>query len=171
LRLFIKALFTVIFAITITVVVSLFIVIISNNHLLTFNSVLSGVMLTVGTLLIILGLGLIIYTNKSFLTIGKGTLVPLDPPKNLIVAGVYRYVRNPMIIGALTLIFGEALIFASIGLFVLFLMIFTVNHIYFVYSEEPGLTKRFGKDYIEYKNNVPRWIPHVTQWEKDKNTE
>jgi len=91
-RLFNKALFTVIFAITITVVMSLFIVIISNNHLLTVNSVLSGVMLTVGTLLIILGLGLIIYTNKSFLKIGKGTLVPLDPPKNLIVAGVYRYV-------------------------------------------------------------------------------
>ena len=99
--------------------------------------------------------------------IGKGTLVPLDPPKNLIVAGVYRYVRNPMIIGALTLIFGEALIFASIGLFVLFLIIFTVNHIYFVYSEEPGLTKRFGKDYIEYKKNVPRWIPRLTPWEKE----
>ena len=98
-RLFIKALFTVIFAITITVAVSLFIVIISNNHLLTFNSDLSWVMLTAGTLLIILGLGLIIYANKSFLKIGKGTLVHLDPPNNLIVDGVYRYVKNPMIIG------------------------------------------------------------------------
>jgi protein-S-isoprenylcysteine O-methyltransferase Ste14 len=56
-------------------------------------------MLTAGTLLIILGLGLIIYANKSFLKIGKGTLVHLDPPKNLIVDGVYRYVKNPMIIG------------------------------------------------------------------------
>lgn len=128
-------------------------------------------MLTAGTLLIISGLGLIIYTNKSFLKIGKGTLVPLDPPKNLIVDGVYRYVRNPMIIGALTLIFGETLIFASIELFVLFLMIFTVNHIYFVYSEEPGLTKRFCKEYIAYKKNVPRWVPRLTPWEKDNNTE
>jgi protein-S-isoprenylcysteine O-methyltransferase Ste14 len=152
-KLFIKTLFTVIFAITVTVILSLLIVIISNNHLLAFNSVLSGVMLTLGALLIILGLGLIIYTNKSFLKIGKGTLVPLDPPKNLIVNGVYRYVRNPMIIGALTLIFGEALIFSSIELFVLFLLIFTVNHIYFVYSEEPGLTERFGNEYTEYKKN------------------
>jgi len=87
----------VIFAITITVMVSLFIVIIFNNHLLTFNSILSGVMLILGTLLIILGL--VIYNNKSFLKIGKGTLVPVGPPKKLVVDGVYRYVRNPMIIG------------------------------------------------------------------------
>ena len=85
-KLFIKALFTVIFAITITVVVSLLIVIVYHNHLLAFNSVLSGFMLTLGALLIILGLGLIIYTNKSFLKIGKGTLVHLDPPKNLLVS-------------------------------------------------------------------------------------
>jgi protein-S-isoprenylcysteine O-methyltransferase Ste14 len=170
-KLFIKALFTVIFAITVTLVVSLLIVIISHNHLLTFNSDLSRVILTLGALLIISGLGLIIYTNKSFLKIGNGTLVPLDPPKNLIVSGVYRYVRNPMIISALTLIFGESLIFASIELFTLFLLIFTVNHIYFVYSEEPGLTKRFGKEYITYKKNVPRWVPRLTPWEKDNNTE
>ncbi len=167
-RLFIKALFTVIFAITVTLIVSLLIVIISNNHILTFNSVLSGVMLILGTLLIILGLGLIIYTNKSFLKIGKGTLVPLDPPKNLIVDGAYRYVRNPMIIGALILIFGEVLIFASIELFISFVMIFIVNHIYFVYSEEPKLIKRFGEDYIEYKKNVPRWIPRLTPWKMDE---
>jgi protein-S-isoprenylcysteine O-methyltransferase Ste14 len=76
-----------------------------------------------------------------------------------------------MIISALTLIFGETLIFASIELFTLFLLIFTVNHIYFVYSEEPGLTKRFGKEYITYKKNVPRWVPRLTPWEKDNNTE
>jgi protein-S-isoprenylcysteine O-methyltransferase Ste14 len=45
------------------------------------------------------------------------------------------------------------------------------NHIYFVYSEEPGLAERFGNEYTEYKKNVPRWIPRLTPWEKNKNTE
>lgn len=167
-KLFIRALLTVIFAITAIFAISLFIVIIFNNQLLAFNSVLSGVMLTLGTLLIILGVGLVIYTNKEFLKIGRGTLVPTAPPKKLVVAGVYRYVRNPMIIGGLMIIFGEALIFASIELFALFVAIFSINHIYFVYSEEPGLVKRFGDDYIEYKKNVPRWIPRLTPWKKDE---
>lgn len=167
-KLFIRALLTVIFAIAAIFAISLFIVIIFNNHLLTFNSVLSGIILTVGTILVILGVGLVIYTNKEFLKIGKGTLVPVAPPKKLVVAGVYRYVRNPMIIGGLMIIFGETLIFASIQLFILFVVILVMNHIYFVYSEEPGLTKRFGSDYVEYKNNVPRWIPRLTPWKMDE---
>ena len=118
-RLFLRALLSVILAITFIVTISLFIVIIFNNHLLAFNSVLSGVMLTVGILIIILGSLLISYTNKAFLKIGKGTLVPLAPPKKLVVAGVYRYVRNPMISGVLMIFLGEALIFASIQLFVI----------------------------------------------------
>jgi protein-S-isoprenylcysteine O-methyltransferase Ste14 len=127
-------------------------------------------MLTLGILIIILGSLLIIYTNKAFLKIGKGTLVPVAPPKKLVVAGVYRYVRNSMISGVLMIFLGEALIFASIQLFVFFLVMFGINHIYFVYSEEPGLVRRFGEDYIEYKKNVPRWIPRLTPWDK-KNEE
>ncbi len=125
-------------------------------------------MLAVGTFLIVLGLGFVVYTNKSFLRIGKGTLAPWDPPKKLIVAGAYRYVRNPMISGVLMIVLGETLIFASIELFVLFILFFIVNHVYFVYSEEPGLLKRFGNDYAVYKKNVPRWIPPLTPWEMDE---
>lgn len=167
-KLFIRALLTVIFAITAIFAISLFIVIIFNNHLLTFNSVLSGVMLIIGCLFIILGVGLVIYTNKEFLKIGNGTLAPTAPPKKLVVAGAYRYVRNPMIIGGLMIILGESLIFASIELFILFIVIFSINHVYFVYSEEPGLVKRFGGDYVEYKKNVPRWIPRLTPWKNVK---
>jgi protein-S-isoprenylcysteine O-methyltransferase Ste14 len=75
-----------------------------------------------------------------------------------------------MISGVLMIFLGEALIFASIQLFVFFLVMFGINHIYFVYSEEPGLVRRFGEDYIEYKKNVPRWIPRLTPWDK-KNEE
>jgi protein-S-isoprenylcysteine O-methyltransferase Ste14 len=123
-------------------------------------------MLIIGIFLIVLGLGFVVYTNKSFLKTGKGTLAPWDPPKNLLVKGSYRYVRNPMISGILMIVFGEALIFSSIELFILFILFFIVNHIYFVYSEEPGLIKRFGNDYVEYKKNVPRWIPRLKPWDQ-----
>ena len=89
-------------------------------------------MLTVGALLILLGVGLVIYTNKEFLKIGRGTLAPTAPPKKLVVAGVYKYVRNPMIIGVLMIILGEALIFASIELFVFFVVIFSITYILFI---------------------------------------
>ncbi|MCZ3365969.1 MULTISPECIES: methyltransferase family protein [Methanobacterium] len=96
-------------------------------------------MLAIGTFLIVLGLGFVIYTNPAFFRVGKGTLAPWDPPKKLVVAGAYRYVRNPMISSVLMIVLGEALIFVSIELFILFILFFIVNHVYFVYSEEPEL--------------------------------
>ena len=163
-KLVIRALFSFILPITVVVIIPVLVILNFNNHLLAFNSALSGAMLAIGTFLIVLGLGFAIYTNKAFLRIGKGTLAPWDPPKKLVVAGAYAYVRNPMISGLLMVILGETLIFASIELFVLFIFFFIVNHIYFVYSEEPGLVKRFGDDYVIYKKNVPRWIPRLTPW-------
>jgi len=167
-RLLIRALFSLVLPITIIVIIPLFVILRFNNHLLTFNSVLSSILLILGLLLIFLGLLFVFYTNKSFLEIGKGTLAPWDPPNKLIIEGAYRYVRNPMISGVLMVVLGETLIFSSIELFLLFILFFIVNHIYFIYSEEPGLTKRFGNDYIEYKKNVPRWIPRLTPWNVKK---
>ena len=164
-RLVIRALFSFILPLTVAVIIPTLIILGFNNHLLIFNLALSGAMLAIGAFLIVLGLGFVISTNKAFLRIGKGTLAPWDPPKKLVVAGAYRYVRNPMISGLLMVVLGETLIFASIELFTLFILFFIVNHIYFIYWEEPGLVKRFGEDYIAYKKNVPRWIPRLTPWE------
>ncbi len=163
-RLLIRALFSLILPVTITVIIPVLVILGFNNHLLAFDSALSGAMLAVGTFLIVLGLGFVIYTNQAFFRVGKGTLAPWDPPKKLVVIGAYRYVRNPMISGVLMIVLGETLIFASIELFILFILFFIVNHLYFVYSEEPGLVKWFGDDYILYKKNVPRWMPRLKPW-------
>lgn len=167
-RLIIRTLISLILPIIILLILPIIVIYSFNNHLLGFNTILSSIMLITGFLFIILGLGFLIYTNKSFFKIGKGTLAPWDPPKKLVIADAYRYVRNPMISSVLIILLGEALIFSSIELFALFIFFFILNHIYFVYSEEPGLIKRFGNDYIEYKKNVPRWIPHLTPWEKEE---
>jgi len=59
---------------------------------------------------------------------------------------------------------GESIVFGSLGILICFLLFFIINHIYFIYSEEPGLAKRFGDEYMTYKRNVPRWIPRLRPW-------
>lgn len=110
------------------------------------------------------GLGLMIPTVTMFLTVGKGTPAPWDPPKKLVVRGVYRYLRNPMISGVILFLLGEALLFRSwqiAGWAVLFAL---GNMIYMPLVEEPGLERRFGADYRIYKKNVPRWFPRWKPW-------
>jgi protein-S-isoprenylcysteine O-methyltransferase Ste14 len=118
-----------------------------------------------GVICVILGLLLMVATIRLFVTIGKGTLAPWEPPQKLVVRGVYRYVRNPMISGVLLVLLGESLLTASLPLFSLFIVFLVVNSVYIPLSEEPGLVKRFGEEYLTYKRNVPRWIPRLTPWE------
>jgi protein-S-isoprenylcysteine O-methyltransferase Ste14 len=117
-----------------------------------------------GGALICLGLVLMVATIRLFMKVGKGTLAPWNPPQRLVVRGVYRYVRNPMISGACCLLLGEAVLAASLPLLGLFALAVIVNVVYIPLSEEPGLAKRFGDDYLIYKQNVPRWIPRLKPW-------
>lgn len=113
---------------------------------------------------VLLGLALMVWTIRQFITVGRGTLAPWDPPKKLIVHGVYRHFRNPMITGVLCVLLGEAAIFNSLALLGWFALFLTVNLIYIPLAEEPSLASRFGDDYAVYKKNVPRWIPRLTAW-------
>jgi protein-S-isoprenylcysteine O-methyltransferase Ste14 len=115
--------------------------------------------------LIIGGLYLLGITIKMFDRIGQGTLAPWSPPQQLVVQGIYRHMRNPMITGVLLMLLGESILFGSIWLYLWFLLCLIVNHFYFIKSEEPGLVKRFGDEYLRYAENVPRWIPRRTPWD------
>lgn len=128
----------------------------------------SPVFLSVGLLVLAAGLALFVATARMFLLIGKGTIMPWDPTRKLIVAGVYRYVRNPMILGVLLVQAGLAIIYASWRLGLVALLFWVINSVYFTASEEPGLVKRFGAEYEEYRRNVPRWIPRRTPWHPTK---
>ena len=118
----------------------------------------------VGTILIAIGLFLLVKTVVLFARIGQGTLAPWNPTQRLVVQGVYRYVRNPMISGVCFILLGEAIAFWSLPLLVWFGIFFTANSIYMPLSEEPGLAERFGDEYREYRRNVPRWIPRLEPW-------
>lgn len=117
-----------------------------------------------GALSVWLGFTLFVWCLNLFTIIGQGTLAPWDPTKKLVVAGPYRHVRNPMISSVALMLIGQSLFWGSLvialwaGTFIL------INHIYFIFLEEPGLEKRFGENYLNYKANVPRWVPRLGPW-------
>ena len=115
-----------------------------------------------GLLLIAAGFALWLWTVRLFARIGEGTLAPWDPTRRLVVAGPYRYVRNPMIGAVLLVLIGEAAVFGSRGLLIWSAAFVAINWVFFVLHEEPGLERRFGDEYREYKRAVPRWIPRPT---------
>jgi protein-S-isoprenylcysteine O-methyltransferase Ste14 len=118
----------------------------------------------VGLMILSIGLAIMILTVRMFIQLGEGTLAPWSPTRKLVVFGLYRYVRNPMILGVSMVLLGESILFRSYRIAVWLAFFFLTNHFYFLLSEEPGLEKRFGREYVEYKRNVPRWIPRLTPW-------
>jgi protein-S-isoprenylcysteine O-methyltransferase Ste14 len=124
-----------------------------------------AILIAAGIAVIAFGLYWLVMTIRLFIEVGKGTLAPWEPAQKLVVQGPYRYVRNPMISGVFISVLGLALLFGSIGVLIWAAVIFVINHFYFIYSEEPGLRQRFGEEYVEYCNNVPRWIPRLKPWD------
>ena len=125
------------------------------------------VLLILGAACIGSGLALAVATIRLFVTTGEGTIAPWDPPQRLVIRGLYRHVRNPMITGVCFILLGESLLAASLPLVGLFAFGVIINVIYIPLSEEPGLARRFGDDYLAYKANVPRWIPRLMPWKGD----
>ncbi|MCK5096583.1 MAG: isoprenylcysteine carboxylmethyltransferase family protein [Desulfobacteraceae bacterium] len=122
------------------------------------NLIKAGDLQYFGILPIIAGSIVSLWCSFDFIFIGKGTPVPTDPPKKLVVFGLYRFVRNPMYIGILILLFGEAVLFKSFILIYYTTFIFCLFQIFIIGFEEPSLHAQFGKEYEEYCNSVPRWI-------------
>ena len=102
---------------------------------------------------------------RRFVTEGRGTLAPWDPPRRLVVRGPYRYMRNPMISGVVLVLFGEALLLLSRSHLVWALIFLGINSVYIPLLEEPGLARRFGEGYREYCRHVPRLLPRLRPWE------
>ena len=112
----------------------------------------------IGTLLFLIGILIFFHCSYLFIKKGKGTPAPMHPPQKLVPDNIYKYTRNPMYIGYLSMIFGEVFLFGRLSLTIYAaIMIFTI-HSYVVLFEEPKLEKRFGESYKDYKRKIPRWI-------------
>ena len=129
------------------------------------SSPLNLLPITVGLLLIGVGLFFLVWTVSLLARVGRGTLAPWDATKKLVVVGPYRHVRNPMISGVFFMLLGEAVLFGSVPLLGWFIIFVLTNAIYIPLSEEPGLARRFGEEHIRYKDHVRRWIPRLRPWD------
>jgi protein-S-isoprenylcysteine O-methyltransferase Ste14 len=94
----------------------------------------------------------------TFVTRGRGTPAPFDPPREFVASGPYRYVRNPMYVGAAGVILGAGLILSSPSIVLLTLLFLAIMHLFVVLHEEQALAMRFGDSYLRYKSSVHRWL-------------
>ena len=131
-----------------------------------FRPALFGVDLTriFGGILIIAGAPGIVDSFARFALEGLGTPAPIAPPQKLVVSGLYRYVRNPIYIALVAVIFGQALLFGDWRLVWYGAPLWLFFHVVVVIFEEPALKETFGAEYERFRSNVPRWIPRLTPW-------
>jgi protein-S-isoprenylcysteine O-methyltransferase Ste14 len=106
-----------------------------------------------------LGIGIYLWCLWDFATVGRATPAPIDPPRTLVVRGLYRYVRNPMYLGVLLVLVAHVILFASRPLLLYALAWLGVVHLFVVLYEEPALTRRFDGSYEQYRAAVRRWVP------------
>ncbi len=112
-----------------------------------------------GGLLLAVGASIYTWCVWDFAVVGRGTPAPIDPPKTLIVRGLYNYTRNPMYVGVLCVIAGWALLFDSWNVTLYGLCVAIGFHFFIALYEEPHLRKVFGPAYDDYCSRVPRWLP------------
>jgi len=111
-----------------------------------------------GYAVIAIGAAIYAWCTWNFIVTGRGTPAPEAPPRELVSVGLYRYSRNPMYVGVVTVLFGEALLLGSWHLVAYAACIVTAFHLRVLFYEEPNLRRLFGAAYGRYCAGVPRWI-------------
>lgn len=107
------------------------------------------------------GAGLLGICIWEFAHRGRGTLAPVDPPKHLVVQGLYRYVRNPMYVSVTTILLGELLILRTTAFLLYCAGWLVAVNLFVIGYEEPVLRHKFGASYERYTESVGRWIPRI----------
>jgi protein-S-isoprenylcysteine O-methyltransferase Ste14 len=118
---------------------------------------------SVGLLLLLLGWSGLLYCVRDFIRRGRGTPAPYDAPRDLVTAGLYQVVRNPMYVSVILAVLGQAIWFWSAAVLQYAAWIALGFHLMVVLYEEPALARQFGDSYTAYRARVPRWIPRVGQ--------
>jgi len=121
----------------------------------------TGPVFGAGCLLLLLGVSIYTWCVWYFATFGRGTPAPIDAPKKLVVRGLYRYTRNPMYTGVLTVILGWAMLFGAFELVLYALVVGACFQLFVVFFEERQLRAAFGSEYEAYRAQVGRWLPRL----------
>ncbi|MGE5279931.1 MAG: methyltransferase family protein [Deltaproteobacteria bacterium] len=114
----------------------------------------------VGGACVAAGYALAVWCVMLFIHVGEGTPLPFAGPRRLVIAGPYRVVRNPMVLGTVLFLLGDGLAMGSRGILYYACLVFFVMHL-FVLLEERSLERRFGAAYHAYRRQTPRWWPKM----------
>jgi protein-S-isoprenylcysteine O-methyltransferase Ste14 len=112
-----------------------------------------------GAVLMAAGAMLVLACGVLFTAHGRGTPAPFDPPRQFVAFGPYRWVRNPIYVGGVTLLVGFGLWRQSSSILLLAVALALALHLFVLVVEEPGLERRFGENYLRYKRMINRWVP------------
>jgi protein-S-isoprenylcysteine O-methyltransferase Ste14 len=116
-----------------------------------------------GMFVVAIGTAIALWCVFTFVFVGKGTPAPFDPPRKLVIRGPYRFVRNPMYIGAGMTLAGAALYYESLSILIYACLFFVITHLFVVLYEEPTLRRTFGDEYEAYCRRVRRWRPRPSK--------
>src|SRR5260221_649584 len=122
-----------------------------------------GPVLWLGGVVIVIGAAIYFRCAWEFAVRGLGTPAPIAPTKFLVTTALHRYVRNPMYLGVLGVLLGEAATFRALVLLEYAAFCFAAVYLFVLFYEEPTLRRQFGESYEEYRRSVPRWIPRFSQ--------
>lgn len=120
----------------------------------------------VGVALLLLAVPVLVSAFVRFVVEGVGTPAPVAPPRQLVVGGLYRYVRNPMYLAVVTAIVGQALLLGQPGLLLYAALVAAATALFAHGYEEPTLASQFGARYEAYRRAVPAWWPRLHPWEQ-----
>ena len=110
------------------------------------------------------GLVILIGAFVRFVREGSGTPAPVAPTDRLVIGGAFRFVRNPMYVAVVTILFGQSVLFVSATLLIYALVVWATMAAFVRWYEEPVLAARYGREYEDYRRNVRAWWPRLTPW-------
>jgi len=122
----------------------------------------------VGVLLIVAGLPVLLDSFARFALQGLGTPAPIFPTRHLVVNGLYRYVRNPMYVAVVSLVVGQGLFFGNVRVLEYGIAVWAAFYLFVLIYEEPTLRNTYGPEYEQFCAHVPRWIPRLRAWNRDR---
>jgi protein-S-isoprenylcysteine O-methyltransferase Ste14 len=127
----------------------------------SFGFMLSNWARPVGIALMVVGGILAVACVATFVARGEGTPAPFDPPRKFVVAGPYRFVRNPMYIGGFTVPLGFGFFEQSPAILLFTLPWLLLAHLFVIVYEEPHLRATFSTEYDAYFRSTRRWLPRL----------
>ena len=122
----------------------------------------------VGAVLIVAGLTVLLESFWRFAMKGLGTPAPILPTRELVVSGLYRYVRNPMYLAVVAMIVGQAFLFGDVRLLEYGALVWCAFHLFVLVYEEPTLAAAYPAEYPVFREHVRRWIPRLHPWRGDR---